>query len=64
MKRKKSRPLVVVEDDDESEGAEADGEYGVGKNWVNVNGRRKVGAGNAKRTAAISEDGRRHSMAM
>ena len=54
----------MVEDDDESEGAEADGEYGVGKNWVNVNGRRKVGAGNAKRTAAISEDGRRHSMAM
>jgi len=61
VKRKKSRPLIVVEDDEESEGAEADSEYGVRKNWINVDGRRKVGV---KRNVPMSEDGRRHSIAV
>jgi len=66
IKRNKSRPHVLPDDNDDSDGTQADAEYGFGKadatSWVNVEGRRK--AGNTKRTLATSDDVRRHSMAV
>ena len=74
IKRKKSRPQVLLSDSD-SDGADADEEYVGGKgssgsgsgpsDWVNVGGRRKA---LPKRNAAVVavtaiEDIRRHSLA-
>jgi hypothetical protein len=74
VKRKKSRPQIVLDDDgEESEGVQADAEYGYGQGagWVNVEGRRRGGAsgsgsgGGAKRsTAGVMDEARRHSMAV
>ncbi|KAG6916416.1 hypothetical protein DXG01_006944 [Tephrocybe rancida] len=67
VKRKKSRP--ILDDDDESDGAQADAEYGLGgmNSWVNTDGRRRPGgsgtgsssSGNKRETV---DDPRRHSM--
>lgn len=73
IKRKKSRPQVLLSDSD-SDGADADEEYVGGRgssgssgpsDWVNVGGRRKA---LPKRSAAVMavtaiEDIRRHSLA-
>ncbi|KAH0584667.1 hypothetical protein J132_03192 [Termitomyces sp. J132] len=70
VKRKKSRPIL---ENDDSDGAEADAEYGVPGNplWVNVDGRRRaVGSSgmssgastSSKRVIVALEDPRRHSM--
>lgn len=76
VKRKKSRPRLVLSDEEngESDGAEADAEYvggsgGGGKgtgSWVNVEGRRKAVPKRSAATAAVAaiEDIRRHSMAI
>ncbi|KAG2348274.1 hypothetical protein BDR05DRAFT_980544 [Suillus weaverae] len=63
VKRKKSRPHVEV-DDDESEGAQADAEYGNINGWVNVEGRRRSAHHSAVRRALEADDGRRHSLAV
>ncbi|KAG1731202.1 uncharacterized protein EDB91DRAFT_730277 [Suillus paluster] len=63
VKRKKSRPYVEV-DDDESEGAQADAEYGNINGWVNVEGRRRSVQHSAARRALEADDGRRHSLAV
>ncbi|OAX37501.1 hypothetical protein K503DRAFT_850425 [Rhizopogon vinicolor AM-OR11-026] len=63
VKRKKSRPYVEVEDD-ESEGAQADAEYGNINSWVNVEGRRRSVQHSAVRRALETDDGRRHSLAV
>ncbi|KAG1819835.1 uncharacterized protein BJ212DRAFT_1343335 [Suillus subaureus] len=63
VKRKKSRPQVEV-DDDESEGAQADAEYGNINGWVNVEGRRRSAHHSAVRRALEADDGRRHSLAV
>ena len=75
VKRKKSRPRLVLSDEEngESDGAEVDAEYvggsGGGKGtgfWVNVEGRRKALPKRSAATAAVAaiEDIRRHSMAI
>ncbi|KAG2131254.1 uncharacterized protein EDB93DRAFT_1331911 [Suillus bovinus] len=63
VKRKKSRPHVEV-DDDESEGAQADAEYGNINGWVNMEGRRRSAHQSAVRRALEDDDGRRHSLAV
>lgn len=74
MKKKKSRPqLMMSDEEDESDGAEADAEY-VGSrksstdsgSWINVEGRRKAVPKRSAATAAVAaiEDIRRHSMAI
>ncbi|KAF5387168.1 hypothetical protein D9615_002095 [Tricholomella constricta] len=67
VRRKKSRPQMVL-DDEESDGTQADAEYGVGsggsKGWVNVEGRRRAAAGGGKRSLVVLDDERRHSMAV
>ncbi|KAG0701583.1 hypothetical protein DFH29DRAFT_553536 [Suillus ampliporus] len=63
VKRKKSRPYVEA-DDDESEGAQADAEYGNVSGWVNVEGRRRSVQHSAVRHALDADDGRRHSLAV
>ena len=69
VKRKKSRTQIVLDEDEESDGAEADAEYGygnrggsMGSQWVNIDGRRKVAPGGEKKITASSEEARRHSM--
>lgn len=81
VKRKKSRAAYVDPDDfdDESDGAQADAEFGGGTKtgWVNLDGRRKStvhggsgatipGSSNSRGTERKMEgdDGRRHSMAV
>ncbi|KAH7924075.1 hypothetical protein BV22DRAFT_1035586 [Leucogyrophana mollusca] len=68
VKRKKSRPYVHADDEDESEGTQADAEYGVLNGWVNLDGRRRstqLGAnGTSSRRAIEADDGRRHSLAV
>ncbi|KAF8228972.1 hypothetical protein L208DRAFT_199042 [Tricholoma matsutake] len=68
VKRKKSRPQIILDEDaEESEGAQADAEYGYGHGagWVNVEGRRGGTGGEARRSAAgMMEEARRHSMAV
>jgi hypothetical protein len=67
VRRKKSKPQILL-DEDESDGTQADAEYGGGKGgasrWVNVEGRRKAVAGGGTSSLAILDDGRRHSMAV
>ncbi|OCH86176.1 hypothetical protein OBBRIDRAFT_797436 [Obba rivulosa] len=65
VKRKKSRPYVF-DDDDESEGVQADAEVGAGRSsgWVNIDGRRRsVHSGSSLRRLE-GDDSRRHSMAV
>ncbi|KAI0628856.1 hypothetical protein C8Q77DRAFT_1145802 [Trametes polyzona] len=64
VRRKKSRAYVPP-DDDESEGAQADAEYGGLRtgSWANVDGRRRsVHASSSRRVEG--DDVRRHSMAV
>ncbi|KAG6827311.1 hypothetical protein H0H92_012359 [Tricholoma furcatifolium] len=67
VKRKKSRPVL---DDEDSDGAQADAEYGVGNTWANVDVRRRgTGSGTSgtssnKRGITTLDDPRRHSMAV
>ncbi|KAG6835284.1 hypothetical protein H0H93_003143, partial [Arthromyces matolae] len=65
VKRKKSRPVL---EDEDSDGAQADAEFGVGSinMWVNVEGRRRTAgsSGSSKRSLAAHDDPRRHSMAV
>jgi hypothetical protein len=79
IKRKKSRPYVDPDDED-SDGAQADAEFGGGtgltNGWVNVDGRRKSvlhghgGVGSSKERERNGErrlegeEVRRHSMAV
>ncbi|KAG5637186.1 hypothetical protein H0H81_005443 [Sphagnurus paluster] len=63
VRRKKSRPQMVFNEDEESDGAQADAEYGVGSGWVNLEGRRRAAVGGGKRNIVVLED-RRHSMAV
>lgn len=63
VKRKKSR-VYVPDDDEESEGTQADAEFGGLGSWVNVDGRRRsthTGSGNRR---FENDDARRHSMAV
>ncbi|EGO22000.1 hypothetical protein SERLADRAFT_441228 [Serpula lacrymans var. lacrymans S7.9] len=63
VKRKKSRPHVFTEDDEESEGTQADAEYGSLSGWVTIDGRRRSGNHHSAR-AIEADEGRRHSMAV
>ncbi|KAF8889809.1 hypothetical protein BD779DRAFT_1671582 [Infundibulicybe gibba] len=67
VKRKKSRPQILP-DDDESDGVQADAEYGGGRGtsgWVNVEGRRKnTHSGSIRRSGVNADDERRHSLAV
>ncbi|KAH0830215.1 hypothetical protein J3R83DRAFT_1572 [Lanmaoa asiatica] len=68
VKRKKSRPFIPIDDDDESDGTQADAEYGNG--WVNTDGRRRSAQGgtargsNSLRRVLEADDARRHSLAV
>lgn len=73
VKRKKSRPVYVDPDDfDESDGAQADAEFGgIQTGWVNMEGRRKSAIhgsgtvpGRNPERRMDGDDGRRHSMAV
>jgi hypothetical protein len=67
VKRKKSRPQLLLDDDaEESEGAQADAEYGYGQGagWVNVEGRRRGGGGTKRSATGVMDEARRHSMAV
>lgn len=71
VKRKKPRPYVDPDDFDDSDGTQADAEYGgLTNGWVNVEGRRKSvlhghgGAGSSRERRLDGDDGRRHSMAV
>ena len=65
IKRRKSRPRLPPEEEDESEGAQADAEFASGmskSSWVNTEGRRRsVQAG---KRLVEGDGGRRHSMAV
>ncbi|KAI6140244.1 hypothetical protein BKA82DRAFT_1003484 [Pisolithus tinctorius] len=66
VKRGKSRPYVPLDDDDdESDGAQADAEYGFSSaHWVNVDSRRRsTQSGSNFRTTPEVDDARRHSLA-
>ncbi|KAF6758481.1 hypothetical protein DFP72DRAFT_1032067 [Ephemerocybe angulata] len=65
MRRKKSRPQMYHDDEEESDGADVDEEYappGSKKPWSNINidGRR----GTSRRGTGSGEEGRRHSLAV
>ncbi|KAF9009695.1 hypothetical protein BDQ17DRAFT_1323225 [Cyathus striatus] len=75
VRKRKSRPQLTPNEEDESDGAEADGEYvppGQRGAWINTEGRRKavsvrrvltnVGGDETRRTQ--EGEGRRHSMAV
>lgn len=69
VKRKKSRVHIPVDDNEESDGTQADAEFGPGlkaaasSEWVNSEGRRRsVHTGATRRVAG--EELRRHSMAV
>lgn len=71
VKRKKSRPYIDPDDFDDSDGTQADAEYGgLTNGWVNVEGRRKSilhghgGTGSPREIKLDGDDGRRHSMAV
>lgn len=64
-KRKKSRTHTVPEEEGDSDGAEADAEYGgLRTGWVNLEGRRRSGQGSRSSMRYESDDGRRHSIAV
>ena len=70
--RKKSRAYVLPEDGEESEGTQADAEYGGSRvsggtsaGWVNTEGRRRSVQTTGNRLKMLEgDDGRRHSMAV
>lgn len=72
VKRKKSRAHVPPDDGDESDGTQADGEYGGGgiraasaTGWVSTEGRRRsVAHGSSHARRVEGDEGRRHSMAV
>jgi len=73
VKRKKSRPYVDPDDYGDSDGTQADAEFGgtgLTNGWVNVDGRRKSvlrangGAGISRERKLDGDEGRRHSMAV
>lgn len=72
VKRKKSRAYVLPEDGEESEGTQADAEYGGSRvsggtsaGWVNTEGRRRSVQTTGNRLKMLEgDDGRRHSMAV
>ncbi|KAF8548485.1 hypothetical protein OG21DRAFT_1471151 [Imleria badia] len=75
VKRKKSRPFIPIDDDDESDGTQADAEYGHGdgtaNGWVNTDGRRRSaqGSGTARGSGSLrrvleADDARRNSLAV
>lgn len=68
IKRKKSRAYVVPEDGEESEGTQADAEYGGsiknGSGWVNLEGRRRSVISSSSIRRIEGDDARRHSMAV
>lgn len=73
IKRKKSRPYIDPDEYEESDGAQADAEFGSGSGlsgWINIEGRRKStvhGHGHKVTSAPKKIDGdeaRRRSMAV
>lgn len=75
VKRKKSRPFIPIDDDDESDGTQADAEYGNGtgtaNGWINTDGRRRStqGSGTARGSNSLRkvlevDDARRNSLAV
>lgn len=71
VKRKKSRVHVPADDGDESDGTQADGEYGgsiraaSAAGWVSTEGRRRSAAHSSSHTRRVEGDElRRHSMAV
>ncbi|KAF7981061.1 hypothetical protein HWV62_35532 [Athelia sp. TMB] len=71
VNRKKPRPYIDPDDYDESDGAQADAEYGgcAGSSaWINIEGRRKSAAHGHKASTSSktmdSDEGRRRSMAV
>ena len=71
LKRKKSRPRLPVNDEDDDEGTQADEEFGLGLrgSWVNFDGRRRssqAGSGSGSRRTFSSDvdPSRRHSAAV
>ncbi|KAI0074699.1 hypothetical protein K474DRAFT_1665142 [Panus rudis PR-1116 ss-1] len=72
VKRKKSRIHTPVEEDEESEGAQADAEFGglrgsgssSSSSWVNTDGRRRSVHTSSHSRRLEGDDGRRHSMAV
>ncbi|KZP16062.1 hypothetical protein FIBSPDRAFT_934796 [Athelia psychrophila] len=70
IKRKKSRPYVDPDDYEDSDGAQADAEFGGGASstWINIEGRRKSTAHGPKVTSSSKtidgDEGRRRSLAV
>ncbi|KAH9842430.1 uncharacterized protein C8Q71DRAFT_202796 [Rhodofomes roseus] len=64
VKRKKSRVYVPSEDGEESEGTQADAEFGGLTSWVNVDGRRRSIQSGSSGRRVEGDDARRHSMAV
>jgi len=72
VKRKKSRPFLPIDDDDESDGTQADAEYGNGtvNGWVNTDGRRRSAQGSTARDSTglrrvlEADEARRNSFAV
>lgn len=72
VKRKKSRPFIPIDDDDESDGTQADAEYGNGtaNGWINTDGRRRSTQSNAARGSNSlrrvleADNARRHTLAV
>lgn len=72
VKRKKSRAYVLSEDGEESEGTQADAEYGGSRaaggsstGWVSTESRRRNSQASGNRLKMLEgDDGRRHSMAV
>lgn len=65
IKRRKSRPRLPPEEEDESEGAQADAEFASGmskSSWVNTEGRRR--SSQSGKRLVEGDGGRRHSMAV
>lgn len=67
VKRKKSRAYVLPDDEEESEGTQADAEYGgarPGTGWVNIDGRRRSVQSGSSMRRIEGDDARRHSLAV
>lgn len=61
--------MPIDDDDDESDGTQADAEYGNGtpSGWVNTEGRRRSGTtqgSSSLRRVLETDDARRHSLAV